>query len=157
MRTGSVALFAALCLAAACGPKPQTVAATPAPQTEPVPGGFGGDGYGGDMYGGGYGGDAYGGGGYGGGGGAYEGTGVYDCVSGIPECDAVLGKYVQCIRGSAALDEQTRKQTIDALQQACLGIQQAAGDPRQRGDMVSACLEMDKQGAQNAADMGCTW
>ena len=152
MRTGYVALVAVLCVVVACGPKSKTVAATPAPANEPVPEGFGGA-YGGGSYAAVYGGDAYG----GEGGGAYHGTGVYDCVSGIAECDSVLGKYVQCIQGNAQLDDDTRMQTLDALQQACMGIKQAASDQGQRGEMVNACLEMDKQGAQNAASMGCTW
>jgi hypothetical protein len=128
--------------------------------------GPGGGGGGGDMYGGvyggyggyGYGGDSYG--GYGGGGGAYAGRGVFDCVSGIPECDAVFQKYIGCINTSKAqelADENTRKQVIDSIQQMCEQMKTAANDQSTRATMVQACTDMNAQGAQMAGQLQCTW
>lgn len=167
MRTFVVLVSLISLCAGSCGGKSKNKPVEPTPigqQGGMGPGGGGGGG--GAMYGGvyGYGGDTYGG-GYGGGGGygyggGYAARGVFDCVSGIPECDVVFQKYIGCINTSKAqalADENARKQVIDSIQQMCEGIKASASDQSSRATMVQACTDMNAQGAQMASQLQCTW
>jgi hypothetical protein len=131
-------------LGSACGGKSK-------PANNPPPPKGGGEVQGETMGGGAYGGAMYG--------AAPAGTGAFDCVSGVKECDEFFQKLVACAKGSDKLDEATRGQIMDTMQQACEQVKQAAtSSPDQVAQVGQVCAEQAQQaGPQAAEQLGCTW
>jgi hypothetical protein len=147
-------LIGGLLVAIACGGAQKQPVVAPAEL-----GPSGGDGYGGDPYGGmggeGYGGDPYGGDVYGG---YFGGDGVYDCVSGVAECDTFLQKVVACVNGSS-MDAPTKASVIDGMEQACISVRDgAAQSPEVATEAAQACTQAAaEQGPSMAQQFGCAW
>jgi hypothetical protein len=84
-------------------------------------------------------------------------VGVFDCKSGVAECDELFGKTVMCVRSANGLDEVTRAQYVDEMQKACLQVKEAAGNKDALPQVVQACKDGLASLEQQKAQMQCSF
>jgi hypothetical protein len=84
-------------------------------------------------------------------------VGVFDCTSGVAECDELFSKTVMCVKSASALDDVTRAQYVDAMQNACVQVKEASKSPEAMPQVVKACKDGLAQLQEQKAQMQCSF
>jgi hypothetical protein len=74
---------------------------------------------------------------------------------GVPECDAYVTKYMQCV--GTKVPEMSRAQYKAAFDQAIAAWKQAAATPQGRAGLAAACTQASTAAAQAMTAFGCTF